>query len=215
MIDLSQIDITGDYRAIVIQSKLFTDWLKSLHPDFILKKIKIDHVQFDEQNKPIFIKLDTITYFNGHCIPRILYLIGNLIVFIPLIKKENQIYVLYEEKPYIVSSSIDLVLPNEQILEQNISEKEVANIFLRHTGIAQEPSKFINIFEKLDHKKSSSFYSFPSPTDQRIFYYTTMIDKLDKDQKIIHFDDLKSKSKSVITKLGLELITEMIQKNLI
>lgn len=205
-------ELTGLFKDKVVNSVLFNGWLQSMNSDFKIQQIQIDEVNFDKtDNDPIFIKLSTLTTYKNHSIPRILYLIGNKIAVIPLVKVNDQLMAIVEEKPYISVGQVDLIIPQENICKKNITENDARIVLKKHTQVTLPETRIINLFNSLS-SVNQTVTTFPSPTDQKLFVFTAFIKEVPSHALIMPLDKILLKSKSVVTKYSITMLKEYLSQ---
>ena len=107
-------EIAKEDYSLIVESKIFKDWLQASREKFIVSKVHFESVNyFDKKHVPLFIKLKaTATLPDGRPVHGIALVRGNAVGVLVVLRCEGQKYLLLVRQPRLaISEQASLEIP--------------------------------------------------------------------------------------------------------
>ena len=167
-------EIAKEDYSLIVESKIFKDWLEASREKFIVTKVHFESVNFfDKKHVPLFIKLKaTATLPDGRPVHGIALVRGNAVGVLVVLRCEGQKYLLLVRQPRLaISEQASLEIP-AGILDWSGDYRKVALSELEEEAqIKADDSELIDLMDFWYKGKSDGFAASCGLLDERIRLY--------------------------------------------
>lgn len=161
-------------RPIILNSRIYKDWLEASEKKFVVKKIHFSSVDFLRKGRqPLFIKLEaTATLPDGRPVHGIVLVRGNAVGILVVLRCEGKKYLLLVRQPrFAIGEQASLEIP-AGILDWTGDYRKVALSELEEEAqIKAEDSELIDLMDFWYQGKSDGFAASCGLLDERIRLY--------------------------------------------
>ena len=167
-------EIAKEDYSLIVESKIFKDWLQASREKFIVSKVHFESVNyFDKKHVPLFIKLKaTATLPDGRPVHGIALVRGNAVGVLVVLRCEGQKYLLLVRQPRLaISEQASLEIP-AGILDWSGDYRKVALSELEEEAqIEADESELIDLTDFWWKGTTSGFAGSCGILDERIRLY--------------------------------------------
>ena len=161
-------------RPVVLESRIYREWLESSQKKFVVTKVHFSSVDFLRKGRqPLFIKLTaTATLPDGRPVHGIVLVRGNAVGILVVLRCEGKKYLLLVRQPrFAISEQASLEIP-AGILDWTGDYRKVALSELKEEAqIDAEESELIDLMDFWYQGKSDGFAASCGLLDERIRLY--------------------------------------------
>ena len=161
-------------RPVILNSRIYKDWLEATQKKFIVTKVHFTSVDFLRKGRqPLFIKLDaTATLPDGRPVHGIVLVRGNAVGVLVVLRCEGKKYLLLVRQPrFAISEQASLEIP-AGILDWTGDYRKVALSELKEEAqIDADDSELIDLMDFWYKGKSEGFAASCGLLDERIRLY--------------------------------------------
>ena len=167
-------EIAKEDYSLIVESKIFKDWLEASREKFIVSKVHFESVNyFDKKHVPLFIKLKaTATLPDGRPVHGIVLVRGNAVGVLVVLRCEGQKYMLLVRQPRLaISEQASLEIP-AGILDWSGDYRKVALSELEEEAqIHADDSELIDLSDFWWKDSTPGFAGSCGILDERIRLY--------------------------------------------
>ena len=167
-------EIAKEDYLLIVESKIFKDWLEASREKFIVSKVHFESVNyFDKKHVPLFIKLKaTATLPDGRPVHGIVLVRGNAVGVLVVLRCEGQKYLLLVRQPRLaISEQASLEIP-AGILDWSGDYRKVALSELEEEAqIHADDSELIDLSDFWWKDSTPGFAGSCGILDERIRLY--------------------------------------------
>ena len=167
-------EIAKEDYSLIVESKIFKDWLEASREKFIVSKVHFESVNyFDKKHVPLFIKLKaTATLPDGRPVHGIVLVRGNAVGVLVVLRCEGQKYLLLVRQPRLaISEQASLEIP-AGILDWSGDYRKVALSELEEEAqIHADDSELIDLIDFWWKDSTPGFAGSCGILDERIRLY--------------------------------------------
>ena len=167
-------EIAEEDYPLILESKIFKDWLEASSKGFVVKKIHFESVNyFAKVHRPLFIKLNaTAELPDGRPVHGIVLVRGNAVGVLVVLRCEGKKYLLLVRQPrFAISEQASLEIP-AGILDWTGDYRKVALSELEEEAqIKADDSELIDLMDFWYKGKSDGFAASCGLLDERIRLY--------------------------------------------
>ena len=167
-------EIAKEDYLLIVESKIFKDWLEASREKFIVSKVHFESVNyFDKKHVPLFIKLKaTATLPDGRPVHGIVLVRGNAVGVLVVLRGEGQKYLLLVRQPRLaISEQASLEIP-AGILDWSGDYRKVALSELEEEAqIHADDSELIDLSDFWWKDSTPGFAGSCGILDERIRLY--------------------------------------------